>query len=229
MVLRVQAENLAKSMSRHFINLLTIIAASLLAACSARDNYTGVEYGPQMYHSVPYEPLSQMTEAPEGPIGSWYYIPNSNPFNDYNGSKLINQKKPVPGTVARQYAASLNNTASKELMVYNLHKDSVDLAGRILSNPLPNDEKIVGEGKALYLSFCSACHGANGQGNGKVGEVYKGVPNYSQGRYATLPEGHVFHVITHGKGRMWSHKSQLSPEDRWKIVRYVQKLQKGES
>ena len=33
-------------------------------------------------------------------------------------------------------------------------------------------------------------------------------------------------VITHGKGRMWGHGSQISIEDRWKIVKYVQTLQK---
>ena len=38
-------------------------------------------------------------------------------------------------------------------------------------------------------------------------------------------EGHIFHVITHGKGRMWSHKGQLDPEQRWKIVHYVKDMQ----
>jgi len=37
----------------------------------------------------------------------------------------------------------------------------------------------------------------------------------------------IFHVITHGKGRMWAHGSQVTPEERWKIAHYIHKLQKG--
>jgi len=39
-------------------------------------------------------------------------------------------------------------------------------------------------------------------------------------------DGHIYHVITHGKGRMWPHGSQISSENRWKIVLYVHELQK---
>jgi hypothetical protein len=41
-----------------------------------------------------------------------------------------------------------------------------------------------------------------------------------------ITEGHIFHVITMGKGLMWPHGSQISPEDRWKIAKYVKTLQK---
>ncbi|MDW7693963.1 cytochrome c [Flammeovirgaceae bacterium SG7u.111] len=211
-----------------------VIISTVIIGCKADGDNPGVEYAPQMYHSIPYEPLSQITEEgiPDGIISSSYYLTNSLPYNDYKGEKSMNVLKPVEGTVARQNFTSVSGSnvpeKGQELLVYKLHKDSVDLAGRILKNPVPNTEDIVAEGKQLYLSYCSPCHGATGTGDGKVGAVYKGVPNYSAGRYSTLPEGHIFHVITHGKGRMWAHKSQLNPEERWKVVRYVQKLQKGE-
>ena len=35
----------------------------------------------------------------------------------------------------------------------------------------------------------------------------------------------MFHSITYGKGTMGSHASQLTQEERWKLVYYVQKLQ----
>ncbi len=220
--------------------LLNIYKATLvfgilafLMGCSAGGNDPGIEYAPQMYHSIPYEPLTQITKEgiPDGMISSRYYIPNSLPYNDYNGKKPMNELLPVPGTVSRQSFSdhSIINRpdSNKELLLYNLHKDSIDLAARVLKNPLPDTKDIVKDGQHLYLGFCAPCHGETGDGKGKVGQVYKGVPNYSQGRYATLSEGHIFHTITHGKGRMWPHKSQLNPEERWKIVRYVQELQKG--
>ena len=41
-----------------------------------------------------------------------------------------------------------------------------------------------------------------------------------------LPEGKIFHTITFGKNLMGSHASQLNHEERWKIVHYVQTLQR---
>ena len=62
-------------MNKVIINLLFCI---FLLACSAKDDYPGVEYAPNMYHSVPYEPLSQVKDEE---IGSWL---DSNP-NDGHG------------------------------------------------------------------------------------------------------------------------------------------------
>ena len=39
-------------------------------------------------------------------------------------------------------------------------------------------------------------------------------------------EGHIFHAITYGLNAMGPHASQITEEERWKIVLYVQeKLQ----
>jgi len=221
-------------MMQKIFNLLAVGTVSLaMFACSGSNQKTGLEYGPQMYHSLAYEALVMITDSTDT-------YANAMPFNDYyqNGKpngRHLNMRQPVAGTVKRQNFSSVTGTplASEDqpLFMYDLHKDSVDLAGRILKNPVPLDSAgvLLEEGKHLYLGFCAPCHGNAGAGDGKVGAMYKGVPNYSTGRYKTLPEGHIFHVITHGKGRMWSHKSQLSSEERWKVVHYVQKLQKGES
>ena len=40
-----------------------------------------------------------------------------------------------------------------------------------------------------------------------------------------LTAGHIFHSITYGLNAMGPHASQLSEEERWKIVLYVQELQ----
>jgi mono/diheme cytochrome c family protein len=112
-------------------------------------------------------------------------------------------------------------------MVYNIPKDSIGIAERTLTNPIPETEISLAQGKVLYTQYCLHCHGDEGKGNGTVGVVYKGVPSYSADAYKYMNDGHVYHVITHGKGRMWPHGSQITPEDRWKIVQYVHKLQQG--
>ena len=188
----------------------------LFISCSAKDDYPGVEYAPNMYHSVPYEPLSQVKDEE---IGSWldsnpedghgeFY--NSNPYNP-NGMTML---EPVPNTVKRG-----------GYLPYRIHKDSFEIAA-LVKSPIEDGDEVLKEAKILYDRFCVHCHGEKGMGDGSVGVVYKGVTAYNSRAVKDKSEGHIFHVITHGKGRMWGHGSQISIEDRWKIVKYVQTLQK---
>ena len=207
----------SKSLALAFVGLSLM---GLATSCSTDPNDTGTEYAPQMYHTIAYDPYSQVTDTT-----SEYY--NTNRLNPGG----TNMRKPAPHTVARKhYAGTPKNELAKMVLVYdNIHPDSVEQSGRMLRNPLQLTDQNLKEGEVLYVRYCSPCHGANGAGDGKVAEKYKGVPaGYDKGRYATLPEGHIFHTITHGKGRMWPHGSQINSEDRWKIVFYVQKLQKGQ-
>ena len=37
-----------------------------------------------------------------------------------------------------------------------------------------------------------------------------------------LKAGHIFHAITYGVGNMGPHASQITEEERWLIVNYIQ-------
>jgi mono/diheme cytochrome c family protein len=139
----------------------------------------------------------------------------TNAMTTFLGDSVMANRLPVPGTIARGY------------MPYTLTNDSTGygLAGRTLHNPLPNTPQIVEEGKVIYGKFCIHCHGATGQGDGKVGIKLGGMPHYDDAAHKDLPEGKMFHSITYGKNLMGSHASQLSVEDRWKVIRFVQTLQ----
>jgi len=198
--------------------ILPILIVFVFSSCKKDYNNTGVEYAPEMYHSEAYEPLSQITDK----NNSEY---NSNPNNPYG----MNMRKPVANTIkVSKYNAAFGSTPTKDLLVYHIAKDSFELSGRTLVNPLVKSDALVADGKALYERFCQHCHGETGQGDGTVGKIYKGVPSYSKGRVKMDTEGHIFHTITFGRNRMWSHASQISVEDRWKIVAYVQTLQNQE-
>jgi mono/diheme cytochrome c family protein len=69
--------------------------------------------------------------------------------------------------------------------------------------------------------YCQHCHGAKGEGDGKVADKYPGVANLRGPAYLGITEGHIFHVITNGAGLMMPHGSQVSEMDRWKIARYI--------
>ncbi|MEO1052574.1 MAG: cytochrome c [Bacteroidota bacterium] len=203
----------------YFFGLLIV-----LIGCKAKDDFQGLEYAPNMYHSVPYEPLSQITDEDEGAwvssldngVGEYY---NSNPLN----ANRMTMREPAPNTVKRGKGGFQPHN-----LPYTIPKDSIDLAGRVMKNPLDSTDAIIAEGKILYESYCDHCHGSKGVGadEGSVGDVYGGVTSYKSAAVINKPGGHIFHVITHGKGRMGAHGSQVSVEDRWRIVRYVQKLQR---
>lgn len=203
----------------HILNrIFQLSGLLLLAGCAARGDYQGVEYAPQMYHSIPYEGLSQIQDEE---AGRWLTSMDEGPAEFYNSNPLnpngMTMREPVPGTVRR---------TPQGYLPYRLPKDSLALAGRVMKNPLDSSASVLAEGKLLYQRYCRHCHGDSGQGDGKVGVVYKGVTAYNSRAVQEAPEGHIFHVITYGKGRMQPHGSQVSVEDRWKIVRYVQTLQR---
>ncbi len=174
-----------------------LFSSAVMFACSNEQD-PGLEYAPDMYESIPLEPYKQVKENKFNPGGT-------------------NLRQPAKGSVARGK------------MGYNLYlsQDTAEVAGVELKNPLPVNEANLAEGKVLYSRFCAPCHGEQGDGQGLVGQKFKGVPSYSSGRVASLPAGHIFHVITNGRGRMMPHGTQVNPTERWKIVMYVQQLQTG--
>lgn len=202
--------------SLYFVSL---VGAGLgMWSCSASGDNPGTEYSANMYHSVAYEPLSQITEEQKG---SWLSnredgkgeFFNSNPNNPHR----MTMREPAANTVPRN---------DQGFLPYRLDSADVEEA-ELVENPLEPTDQVIAEGQQLFMQYCSTCHGPAGQGDGKAGAVLGGVANLTGGAYLDLSEGHIFHVITHGKGRMQAHASQISIDRRWKIVHYVkQEIQK---
>jgi len=196
--------------------LMTCGVAALLLGCAAGGDNPGREYAPNMYHSVAYEPLSQITDTTagawvnslDGRKGEFF---NSNRYNPFG----INMREPAPNTVKRN---------AQGWLPYRSHyiaKDQIPAATASLKNPLDSAGYSEADGKFLYETYCKHCHGVKGEADGKVSDKFPGVANLAGGAYDHITEGHIFHVITYGAGLMGSHASQVSPEDRWKIARYV--------
>jgi mono/diheme cytochrome c family protein len=189
-----------------------------LSSCGAGVDNPGYEYAPQMYNSVAYEPLNQIDNEQEG---SWLSSREDGKGEFYNSNvnnpHKMNMREPVANTVPRTKDGSLP---------YRLKAFELEEAAK-LQNPVALSPEVLEQGKVLYNQYCIACHGQNGEGDGKAGEVIGGVANLKGGAYINLPEGHIFHVIMKGKGRMGAHGSQIPQERIWKIVHYVkQEIQK---
>ncbi|GAB3306645.1 c-type cytochrome [Hymenobacter tenuis] len=174
-----------------------LLASVFTTACNRADD-PGLEYAPEMYHSIPYEPLKQESSNKVNPMG-------------------LNMRVPAIGTVPR----------GKVNYFTHIGKDDIATAETSLRNPYTYTKATLEEGKTLYARNCQHCHGEAGAGDGPVAAKFKGVPNYSVGAYKTMNDGHIYHVIQWGKGRMMPHGSQVNPEERWKIAMYVRMLQQG--
>lgn len=191
-------------MKKHYTTIKLAFGAAFaglllvgFTSCGKMDaNSPGVEFMPDMYRSPSLE----------------YYSTHT-----VDGDTVLNAMKPVKGSVARGFVP----------YTYANTPEGYEAAGMNLHNPLAasNREQWEKEGEVLYGKFCVHCHGATGGGDGKVGGKLPGPPPPYNGSLKNLPEGKIFHSITYGKGSMGSHSSQLTQEERWKLVCYVQKLQ----
>jgi mono/diheme cytochrome c family protein len=198
-----------------------VAAATLLVGCKAGGDSPGREYAPNMYHSVAYEPLIQITDED---AGRWVNSLDNNRGEYFNSNKYnpyrMNMREPAANTVKRNAYGWLPYRKPR------VSKDSIDWLVQGITNPLDSTAAILGQGKALYVSYCQHCHGAGGAGDGKVADKYAGVANLKGDTYLNMSEAHIFQVITNGAGLMQPHGSQISIEDRWKIAKYLKVLQK---
>ena len=188
-------------MNKLLTTTVFIIAVIFFSSCGG-DSSPGYEFMPNMYRSPSIETYEEHN------------------IENYDG-------KPVEGTVARGHLSTFNYDATLEGYL---------AAGNTVVNPLENNEKNLADGQALYGMFCQHCHGATGAGDGTIKHpIYSAVPHYNDAkllRRADVPmnqlkTGHIFHAITYGLNAMGPHASQITEQERWKIVLHVQKL-KGE-
>ncbi len=151
---------------------------------------------------------------------NYQYFPNmyeSVAYEPYTEAKVFKGGKegqlPVAGTINRGFEPYEyeNSTAGYELAKANL------------KSPLTEEERNSGKGKELFEIYCISCHGATGNGKGKLVEREKflGVPSYKD---REITEGSIFHVETYGLNAMGSHANQLSAHERWLVADYVLKL-----
>ncbi len=177
-----------------------VLAIFLIASTSCqRDPKTpGIEYMPDMYRAEYIDIYEESDLFADG----------------------VSALKPVDGTIPRGHVP----------YAYPNSEAGYDSAKTTLTNPYirameDHEEEWLAEGEELYDIFCDQCHGPKGMGQGTLvkNEKILGVPSYDDaGR--TITEGSVFHVITYGRNIMGAHASQITPEERWKIVSYVMKL-----
>jgi len=191
----------------------------LIASCTKHPDSPGYEYVWDMYRSQAIEAYVDY-----GLVG------------DVEHPELksrMSARNPVNGSI--QYIEDRNMAEIFMPFNYGEGEEERERAGRevtipgyYISDTLIAAENLA-EGKRLYDLMCTHCHGAKGDGDGKVitvGGYPSEPPAYNTLKDRTL--GSIFHTITHGKNAMGSHASQLDKDQRWKVAMYVRTLQLGD-
>ncbi|MBW6478963.1 MAG: c-type cytochrome [Bacteroidales bacterium] len=172
-----------------------ILLVFAFASCDRSREDKGYEYFPDMAHGPDYKTYSENPAMADGRT----------------------MRKPVEGTVPRHM----------QPYPYSADFDGRALAGQNLKNPYAIDARFLEEGKALYDIFCAQCHGVEGDGKGWL---------HTSGKYVipptslisdvimAQPSGETYHVISAGWGVMGEHGSLITPEQRWKIVAFIEHI-----
>ena len=212
--------------------VLVIVAITMIRVDHSQPNY---EFLPDMKHSPAWDAYSK------------------NP-NFTNGQTL---QAPVPGTIARgELPLHFTNSKEDALRAgieFKNPYDLTELKAKVAAskseekkvkqdppknekvNPLVEEFKIAQtalrdstlRGAEKYNTFCIACHGASGKGDGPVAKRgFPPPPSLLTGKSRTeMKDGQLFHIIGYGQGSMPNFAAQLSQKQRWDVVNYIRSMQ----
>jgi mono/diheme cytochrome c family protein len=98
-------------------------------------------------------------------------------------------------------------------------------------NPLTADAATLAAGKAIFKDKCQRCHGPGGLGDGPDAEpdAAEDMDLTNPKRAGRNPDGVVYYKVLNGRRRpykMPTFKDELTDEQIWSVVTYVQTLRK---
>ena len=217
-------ENMLVMNKRSFLNAVCIAVSLAAVTTSCRDDKsitrsTGWEFSPNMYNPIGYNPDQ----------------PNSNFQNGSTAQVPPAETLPIGFF---DFAGEFPNGP-----------EGYEKAGQDLKNPLEATKENLAEGEHLFLVNCAICHGKEGKGDGPITkdrtvtdsrgtrqlENFPPPPSFARssgsnssrgGAMADLSAGKIYHTIYYGLNGMGSYASQIDNDERWKVIMYVQELQK---
>ena len=134
----------------------------------------------------------------------------------------------ICGAAAALLALTMVQVAAREeAPVQNTWTLGEDAADK--KNPLTVDEKTLAAGKAIFKNKCEDCHGPGGLGDGPDADPAATEMDLTNPkRAARNTDGIVYYKVLNGrkKPKMPAFKDELSEQQIWQVVAYVQSIRK---
>lgn len=105
--------------------------------------------------------------------------------------------------------------------------ESPDSAAIYMANPTVASEENLKLGQRKFITYCSPCHGNNGEGVSRLKGNMPPGPDLRIEYYQKFNDGKFYHTITKGKGIMAGYEAQITRQERWAIINYIRTLQKA--
>ena len=104
-------------------------------------------------------------------------------------------------------------------------QESADMkeAAAAIENPVAATAESIARGRVFYEINCLVCHGAQGLGDGPVGQkfVEKAPVDLNDAYTQDQAVGQLFFTLTRGRAKMPFYRDALSPAERWDVINYV--------
>ena len=92
-------------------------------------------------------------------------------------------------------------------------------------NPVGVTKESLQKGKEIYEKKCASCHGDKGDGKGPLSKGLNPKPtNFKESHGKKMTDGEHFWKITTGRDPMPSYGKDLTEEDRWHVINYINML-----
>lgn len=110
-------------------------------------------------------------------------------------------------------------------------KSRIDIpaAEKDRKNPVPATADSIENGKLLFSSQCTMCHGSTGDGSGVLVErLNLQVPDFTNAEgMRERSDGELFYILTNGHGRMPGQGDRFKDEIKWNLINFVRTLPAG--
>ena len=91
-----------------------------------------------------------------------------------------------------------------------------------MKNPIKPTKASIEKGKEIYEKKCTLCHGAKGDGKGPAGAGLTPKPtNFKDSHGEKMTDGEHFWKVTTGRGPMPPFEKDLTAEERWHVINYI--------
>jgi cytochrome c5 len=91
-----------------------------------------------------------------------------------------------------------------------------------MKNPVKATKSSIQKGKDIYEKKCALCHWDKEDGKGPAGAGLNPKPtNFKESHGEKMTDGEHFWKVTQGRGAMPSYGKDLTAEEKWHVINYI--------